>query len=337
MYKYVLGSALSSGYSLVDGVSAPCSGESSRPNRAFPGAAETFRERIYEHGDYPRPMTERTAAEAGWFAGIDRDDVDAAAEAITAGDADDPRDWPALAVQSAAVDSADEYYAWLHEATLEATRAAVRERERADDAQLQHAVRAMDDAERTANELAERAVEWAGTLFDDVSGGVDGARGIAERDVETGAERRAVSLATRVRELDDEAADLRAFIERTAPAVAPNLSEMAGPVLAARLISLAGGLEPLAKMPSSTVQVLGAEDALFAHLAGRAPSPKHGVIYVHEFVHGTRPEDRGSAARAFAGKLAIAARIDHYAGDYRPEIHEELAERMAAIRSRGER
>jgi nucleolar protein 56 len=111
---------------------------------------------------------------------------------------------------------------------------------------------------------------------------------------------------------------------------------MAGAVLAARLIALAGGLETLAKKPSGTVQVLGAEDALFAHLAGRAPSPKHGVIYTHEAVRGTRPADRGSAARALAGKLAIAARIDHYAGDLRPSLHEDLRDRMATIRARAD-
>jgi nucleolar protein 56 len=85
------------------------------------------------------------------------------------------------------------------------------------------------------------------------------------------------------------------------------------------------------------VQVLGAEDALFAHLAGRAPSPKHGVIFTHEFVRGTRPEDRGSAARALAGKLSLAARADYYSGEYRPVLHEDLADRMETIRARGER
>jgi nucleolar protein 56 len=84
------------------------------------------------------------------------------------------------------------------------------------------------------------------------------------------------------------------------------------------------------------VQVLGAEDALFAHLRGSAPSPKHGVIFTHEYVRGTRPEKRGSAARALAGKLTIAARVDHYAGDRRPELDAELDERIARIRSRGD-
>jgi nucleolar protein 56 len=109
---------------------------------------------------------------------------------------------------------------------------------------------------------------------------------------------------------------------------------MAGPVLAARLLSLAGGLESLAKKPAGTVQVLGAEDALFAHLRGRGSSPKHGVIFTHEYVRGTHPDHRGSAARAFAGKLAIAARIDYYSGEFKQSVHDDLTERMATIRER---
>ncbi len=116
----------------------------------------------------------------------------------------------------------------------------------------------------------------------------------------------------------------------------PNLAALAGPTLAARLLALAGGLESLAKTSRSTVQVLGAEEALFAHLRGAAPSPKHGVIYTHEYVRGTHPDERGSAARALAGKLTIAARIDHYAGDRRPELEADLTERMAQIRARNE-
>ncbi|MFB6117775.1 NOP5/NOP56 family protein [Halosegnis sp.] len=272
----------------------------------------------------------------GWFADADPEDSGSAAAAVRDGCAETPDDWPERAVEAGFAEDADDYYERLRAATIAATRAAVREAERADDRQLVHAVRAMDDCERTANELAERLHEWAGSLFEGVEAGVDGARAVADREPSGPAEARAVSLAERAVALDEEAADLRAYVERAAPEVAPNLAHLAGPVLAARLIALAGGLESLAKKPAGTVQVLGAEDALFAHLRGHAPSPKHGVIYVHEYVRGTRPEDRGSAARALAGKLAIAARGDYYRGEFNPEIERQLEERMATIHARAE-
>lgn len=272
----------------------------------------------------------------GWFDGLDPEDDDAAADAIAGGRAEVPRDWPRLAIDSGFAADADDYYDRLRAAATRATRRTVREREGADDRQLIHAVRAMDDCERTANEVAERATEWAGAIFETAPTGIAGAREVADREPSGAAENRAVSLAARAADLADECDELAGYIERTAPAVAPNLSAMAGPELAARLIALAGGLESLAKKPSGTVQVLGAEDALFAHLAGRAPSPKHGVIFTHEFVRNTRPADRGSAARAFAGKLTLAARVDHYSGEFREEIHDDLRERIATIRARAE-
>jgi nucleolar protein 56 len=276
-------------------------------------------------------MTEDT----GWFTDVDPGDEAAAAERISAGSADAPADWPERAVESGFAADTEEYYERLHAATLAATEAAVTERERADDQQLVHAVRAMADCERTANELAERVAEWAGSRYGDQDSGVGYAREVAQRESADGSDRALVSLARQVVSVAEEAEALRATIEQTAPAVAPNLSMLAGPVLAARLISLSGGLESLAKQPSGTVQVLGAEDALFAHLRGNAPSPKHGIIFTHEYVSATRREERGSAARALAGKLSIAARIDHYSGDRRPDLQRELDERIERIRTRG--
>jgi nucleolar protein 56 len=289
-------------------------------------------------------MTERSAAGEGWFADVDPGDVDGAVTAIREGGADAPADWPALAVEAGFAADEATYYESLHEATLAATRAAVAEAETAGDQQLIHAVRAMDDCERVANELAERVTEWAGSRREESGTGVAYARRLAgEVDTDAGGEEggtdvvaddRLGSLAARVRDLDDEAADLRAHVERTAPEVAPNLSALAGPVLAARLIALAGGLKSLARKPAGTVQVLGAEEALFAHLRGHAPSPKHGVIFTHEAVQGTHPEHRGSAARALAGKLTIAARVDHYSGERKPELDEDLADRIERIQAR---
>lgn len=276
-------------------------------------------------------MTDTHRESAGWFEGVDPGDPEAAAAAIREGSSETPEEWPTLAVESGFADDEAAYYQKLHEATLRATREAVREAETADDKQLIHAVRAMDDCERVANELAERVAEWAGSKLDDAGTGVEYARELADADIE---DPHLGSLAVRVRDLDDEAASLRGHIERTAPEVAPNLAALAGPVLAARLIALAGGLKQLARKPAGTVQVLGAEEALFAHLRGRAPSPKHGVIFTHEAVSGTHSDNRGSAARALAGKLAIAARVDHYSGDLRPELEAELNDRIERIQAR---
>ncbi|MFB6353217.1 MAG: NOP5/NOP56 family protein [Halobacteriales archaeon] len=273
-------------------------------------------------------------SDAGWFAGLDPDDVAGAANAIRDGRADAPADWPARAVAAGFAPDEASYYERLNAAAVRAARAAAGEHERAPDQQLVHAVRAMDDCARVANELAERLAEWAGAHYGESAVGLEYARELAAREPDSPVEARIVGLAERVADLADERDELRAFVEREAPVVAPNLSALAGPVLSARLVALAGGLKPLARKPSGTLQVLGAEDALFAHLRGDAPSPKHGVIYTHEYVRGTAPEERGSAARALAGKLSLAARVDYYSGERKPELDAALEARIERIRSR---
>lgn len=278
-------------------------------------------------------MSEDTVGEA-WFHGLDPEDQHTAVAALEDGECEQPADWPAIAVDCGFASDEADYYDRLHEVTLESARRAVASREGADDQQLIHTVRTMEDLERTANELAERLDEWAGSLGLDDGGGIDGARRLLEQPPGEDIPDALLAVAEQIIALDEQRESMRRRVERHAPAVAPNLSALAGPVLAARLIALAGSLEALARMPSGTVQVLGAEEALFAHLRGDAPSPKHGVIYTHEAVRGTQPADRGSAARALAGKLSIAARIDHYSGDRRPALERELADRIATIQGR---
>jgi len=98
--------------------------------------------------------------------------------------------------------------------------------------------------------------------------------------------------------------------------VAPNLRAVVGGSIGARLISLAGGLKELSRLPASTLQVLGAEKALFRALRSRARPPKHGVIYQYPEVRGAPKWQRGKIARALAGKLSIAARVDAMSGEF---------------------
>jgi len=106
--------------------------------------------------------------------------------------------------------------------------------------------------------------------------------------------------------------ELEDYVSTVMDEVAPNISSLVGPLIGARLISLAGSLKDLARKPSSTVQVFGAEKALFRSLKTGADPPKHGIIYRVPEVHTAGYWQRGKIARALAGKLSIAARIDAY-------------------------
>ncbi|MFW6458436.1 MAG: NOP5/NOP56 family protein [Halodesulfurarchaeum sp.] len=272
----------------------------------------------------------------GWFEAVPDGDRDRAVQAVRSGGAEQPGDWPALAVAEGFADEEAAYYEFLHEITVEAARREVAHLERAEDKQLVHLVRAMDDLAETSNRLAERAAEWAASVYGEPREGHGYVHEVADRSPSSPIEAAVIDFAATVRALDRRRESLETDIERQAEAVAPNLTGLAGPGLAARLIALAGGLESLAKKPSGTVQVLGAEDALFAHLEGHAPSPKHGIIYTHEYVRGTPEEKRGSAARALAGKLSIAARIDHYRGEVHQPLQEDLDVRIEQIRTGGD-
>ena len=85
-------------------------------------------------------------------------------------------------------------------------------------------------------------------------------------------------------------------------------------------MSRAGGLAAVAKMPGSSIQVIGAEGALFSHIRTGTPSPKHGIVFQHRRVHNAPREVRGAVARALAAKLAIAARLDYYRGELDTEF-----------------
>ena len=94
------------------------------------------------------------------------------------------------------------------------------------------------------------------------------------------------------------------------PEKTPNLSALLGPDLAARLMAQARGLDRLARLPASTIQVLGAERAFFEHLRGNAAPPRHGLLFLHPAIQSASRYERGKLSRTLAGKVAIAARLD---------------------------
>jgi nucleolar protein 56 len=114
----------------------------------------------------------------------------------------------------------------------------------------------------------------------------------------------------------------------------PNLVRIAGAGIGARLLRIAGGVMRLSSMPSGTIQVLGAHNALFKHLKGSAPSPKHGVIFQHPLIRESPWWLRGRIARLLASRISMAVRIDYYSGDYRQEIHDDLNRRVKILRQK---
>jgi nucleolar protein 56 len=187
---------------------------------------------------------------------------------------------------------------------------------------------ALDNLSQAINLLDERLYEWSRLHSQEIIHGKDLAEGLKE-DENMG------TLAKAILSLRESRQATEADVSATVQTLAPNLSALAGPVLAARLISRAGGLRYLAKMPSSRVQVMGAEKSLFKHLMGNAPSPKHGIIFRHPAVIGSAKKLRGRVARALAAKLAIAARLDQFGADRSSDLQASLETRLREIKQLG--
>lgn len=127
--------------------------------------------------------------------------------------------------------------------------------------------------------------------------------------------------------------DLESYVTTIMSKISPNITALVGPLIGARLISLAGSLKELARKPSSTIQVYGAEKALFRSLKTGADPPKHGIIYRVAEINSSPYWQRGKIARALAGKLSIASRIDAYADrDVGDSLRESFLSRVEEIR-----
>lgn len=106
------------------------------------------------------------------------------------------------------------------------------------------------------------------------------------------------------------------YLEKLMNKHCPNMTAVAGYLVGAKLIALAGKMKRLIMFPASTVQLLGAEKALFRHMKTGARSPKHGIIHEHPLISRVGAKDKGKAARILADKILIAAKIDYFKGKF---------------------
>ncbi len=202
------------------------------------------------------------------------------------------------------------------------------------------AVHALDDLLKTRNILMEHLEDWYGYFAgDDIdSDSLPGhiieewsMAGSGELDRQE--EASLVQLARVAADMQQTRDTLESYVSNAMQQMAPNVSALVGEAIAARLVAAAGGLRRLAEMPAGTIQVLGAEKALFQHLRKGTPPPKHGIIFQHEWVNTAPKKKRGKIARSFAGKIAIAARADAFTGrDIAGQLLQEIEKRLAEIR-----
>lgn len=278
-----------------------------------------------------------------------------------------------FAVDEGFVKTDDEFRGWVRDVSVALTKKRVRKAVEKRDLMVAQAILSIDDLDKTTNLFMSRIREWYGLHFPELDGLLEkhetyarlvlnlGVReNFAVEDLETEGlpHDRAQQIANAVSssmgaglkeedmkqvqqlckttlELYEVRQIFETHIESSMEEVAPNVNAVVGSLLGARLIAIAGGLTNLAKMPASTIQVLGAEKALFRALKTGARPPKHGLIFQHALVHEATRWQRGKVARALAGKIAIAARVDAYGGKYAGDwLKADLARRTSEIREK---
>jgi nucleolar protein 56 len=278
-----------------------------------------------------------------------------------------------LALEQDRFKSDETRLAFLHDVSVAIARDTVQEESGKRDLMITQAVLTLDDLEHTFNLFANRLREWFGYHFPEMSGIIGDSdtyvhlissfgerhnitvdsllnEGLTREISEILVKNAENSMGANLREEDlkeiiefskhlvqfyESRKHLEMYLEETLGQVAPNILALLGPTLSARLLAITGGLDNLARKSASTIQVLGAEKALFRSLRSGTRPPKHGLIFQHKDIHQAPRWQRGKIARALAGKAAIAARLDAYHGEYRgKEIQKEFENRVKEIQEK---
>ena len=257
---------------------------------------------------------------------------------------------PTLIVKAGFANNEQDAMQALREFAINLSSSRVKEASEKLDLHIIQSINALDELDKIINTVGARMREWYGLHFPELDNLVSslgvyaeivsraGLReniiveilqsiGLQDKKVEVildaakrskGGDMTPENLAI-VKRLADEViaqSDLRRVladhIEAAMETVAPNVKELLTAAVGARIISKAGSLVRLARLPASTIQILGAEKALFRALKTGARPPKHGLLFQHPLIHSAPKWQRGKIARAVASKVAIAARIDYY-------------------------
>ncbi|MGV8086686.1 MAG: NOP5/NOP56 family protein [Candidatus Woesearchaeota archaeon] len=215
------------------------------------------------------------------------------------------------------------------------------------DTHIIQAINAIEELDKVCNTLVKRVREWYGYYYPELSRNNSDNELFIKKVLQKTKEEHMLeynesesmgpvideialsTLLSYARQVDDmylERQKLTTYIDNTMMSYCPNVYTLTGGIIGAKLLEKARSLKHLAMMPSSTIQLLGAEKALFRHLRNkRIRPPKHGLILSHPFVMGAKRSNKGSAARMFAAKISIAAKIDYFKGEF---IGDQLREKL---------
>ena len=279
----------------------------------------------------------------GWtIAGTTPEELAAyASRAESAGPAGSP-DFERIAIETGLCSSPADYLRLMHDTAMLVARSRIQALLSARDADIVQSIKALDTVHEAYNEVSERLTEWYGIHYPDRKArpqeAISSILSLTPGEVPSGAPLTAGDItamqgfAKAAQVLFDERKSLELYIMACMDEVAPNLSDVLGPLLGARLIARAGGLDRLAKLPAGSIQVMGAGEALFKHIREGTPSPKHGFIYRHPLISGAPKRLRGKMSRMIAGRAAIAARVDAYSGE-RLDLGSDVHTRAKRLRS----
>lgn len=234
------------------------------------------------------------------------------------------------------------YYTDFYQKNLQLTKEGLKNAVNEDNLIMQ-AIANINELDKIANTMTKRLREWYSLYFPELSENVENHEKYVElvlgqeRDAETfGADLETADveemklLAQRITSLYELRKQHELYLQKIMKKYCPNLLELAGVTIGAKLIELGKGLKHLALLPASTIQLLGAEKALFRHLKTGSRSPKHGVILNHPLIQNSPRDKKGKAARMLADKLSLCARLDYFRGEFKaPDYQRELEEKLA--------
>lgn len=231
----------------------------------------------------------------------------------------------------------------------------VKELSKSEDKYLIQSINSIDDIDESISKLIERIREWYSLYFpeiDTIHSNEKYIKLIAENktkkdivkeygeellfnDIEEDIASEDLDIlnefANSIYSLQKTRKNIEKYIDIKMDSIAPNLKSLVGASLGSKLISHAGGLKRLASYSSGTVQIMGAEKALFRHLKTGERPPKHGLIYQHPKVRTSKWWNRGKIARTLALKISLASRKDFYSKEFDKSINEEFLLKVEQI------